>query len=175
MNEKTVDHWPQMFMWGMIIWAILGKYGWHWEMPDWLNTIFKIIGLIFILFVIVSIYKRFKYHYDKVKAEEGMYNNPENSQIIAIDNPKQRALIDKRLEKHSKQQENMIVKNWYAYRYDPRTNEAYKVDLKKADIDLPAETDNFYSEIDGRKYQLPLYWELEQPITVEEFLSIYNS
>ena len=47
--------------------------------------------------------------------------------------------------------------------------------MKKADIDLPAETDNFYSEIDGRKYQLPLYWELEQPITVEEFLSIYNS
>lgn len=111
----------------------------------------------------------------KWKAQKGMYNNPENSQIIAIDNPKQRALIDKRLEKHSKQQENMIVKNWYAYRYDPRTNEAYKVDLKKADIDLPAETDNFYSEIDGRKYQLPLYWELEQPITVEEFLSIYNS
>lgn len=70
MNEKTVDHWPQMFMWGIIIWGIIGNYGWHWEMPNWLNTIFKIIGVIFILFVIVSIYKRIKYHYDKVKAEE---------------------------------------------------------------------------------------------------------
>ena len=111
----------------------------------------------------------------KWKAQKWMYDNPENSQIIAIDNPKQRSIIDKRLEKNSQQAENIIVKDGYAYRYDPRTNEAYKVDLKKADIDLPAETDNFYSEIDGRKYQLPLYWELEQPITVEEFLSIYNS
>lgn len=111
----------------------------------------------------------------KWKAQKGMYDNPENSQIIAIDNPEQRTLIDKRLEKNSQQAENIIVKDGYAYRYDPRTNEAYRVDLSKWKIDLPAETDNYYSEIDGRKYQLPLYSEAESPISVKEFLSIYNS
>lgn len=111
----------------------------------------------------------------KWKSQKGMYDNPENSQIIAIDNPEQRALIDKRLEKNSQQAENIIVKDGYAYRYDPRTNEAYRVDLSKWKIDLPAETDNYYSEIDGRKYQLPLYSEAESPISVKEFLSIYNS
>ncbi len=110
------------------------------------------------------------------KAQKWMYGNPENSQIIAIDNAQQRSIIDKRAEANNvPQAENIIVKDWYAYRYDPRTYEAYKVDLKKADLNLPAETKDFYSEVDGRKYQLPLYWELEQPISVEEFLSIYSS
>ena len=109
------------------------------------------------------------------KHQIGMYDNLERSQIIAIDNPKQRAIIDTWIKENAPQAENIIVKNWKAYRYDPVTNEAYYVDLKKADLDLPADATNYYSEIDGRKYQLPLYSEAEKPISAEEFLSIYNS
>lgn len=109
------------------------------------------------------------------KPQMWMYDNLERSQIIAIDNAEQRAIIDKWIEENAPQAENIIVKNWKAYRYDPRTNEAYYVDLKKADLDLPADATNYYSEVDGRKYQLPLYSEAEKPISVEEFLSVYNS
>lgn len=104
-----------------------------------------------------------------------MYWNPERSQIIAIDNPEQRAIIDKWIKENAEQAENIIVKNWKAYRYDPATNEAYYVDLKKANLDLPADVTNYYSEINGKKYQLPLYSEAEKPISVEDFLSVYNS
>ena len=112
------------------------------------------------------------------KPQMWMYNNPEASQLIAIDNPEQRNIIDKRIKENAPQAENIIIKNWKAYRYDPVTNEAYVVNLrdtKNVKLDLPAETDNFYSEIDWRKYQLPLYSDLEKPISVEEFLSVYNS
>lgn len=109
------------------------------------------------------------------KPQMWMYDNLERSQIIAIDNAEQRAIIDKWIQENAPQAENIIVKNWKAYRYDPRTNEAYYVDLKKADLDLPADATNYYSEVDGRKYQLPLYSEAEKPISVEDFLSIYNS
>ena len=112
------------------------------------------------------------------KPQMWMYNNPEASQLIAIDNAQQRNIIDKRIKENAPQAENIIIKNWKAYRYDPVTNEAYVVNLrdtKNVKLDLPAETDNFYSEIDWRKYQLPLYSDLEKPISVEEFLSIYNS
>lgn len=110
------------------------------------------------------------------KEQKWKYGQEEKSFIIAIDKPQQRNIIDSFLEKVSPQEENIIVKWGNAYRYDPRTNEAYKVDLNKWKVDLPAETNDFYSEIDWRKYQLPLYnpW-VEIQITPEEFLSVYNS
>lgn len=114
----------------------------------------------------------------KWKAQKWMYDNPEESQIIAIDNPQQRIIIDEWLEKNSPQNENIIIKWGEAYRYDPRTKEAYKVDIsdpKKTPIDLPADASNFYSEIDGRRYQLPLYREeVEVEVSPESFLSVYN-
>lgn len=108
------------------------------------------------------------------KAQKGMYDNPENSQIIAIDNPQQRIIIDEWLEKNSPQNENIIIKWGEAYRYDPRTKKAYKTDLTKADVDLPAETDNFYSELDGKKYQIPLWTPNDVKVTKKNFLSVYN-
>lgn len=110
------------------------------------------------------------------REQKGKYWNEENSLIIAIDNPKQRTIIDSFLEKTSPQEENIIVKNWVAYRYDPRTKEAYKVDLRKNNIDVAWDANDYYSEIDWRKYKLPLYesW-IEVQITPEEFLSVYNS
>jgi hypothetical protein len=110
------------------------------------------------------------------REQKWKYWNEENSLIIAIDNPKQRTIIDSFLEKTSPQEENIIVKNWFAYRYDPRTKEAYKVDLRKNGINVAWDATDFYSEIDGRKYALPLYREwIEVQITPEEFLSVYNS
>ena len=110
------------------------------------------------------------------REQKWKYWNEENSLIIAIDNPKQRTIIDSFLEKTSPQEENIIVKNWFAYRYDPRTKEAYKVDLRKNGINVAGDATDFYSEIDGRKYALPLYREwIEVQITPEEFLSVYNS
>ena len=110
------------------------------------------------------------------REQKWKYWNEENSLIIAIDNPKQRTIIDSFLEKTSPQEENIIVKNWFAYRYDPRTKEAYKVDLRKNNIDVAWDANDYYSEIDWRKYKLPLYepW-IEVQITPEEFLSVYNS
>lgn len=110
------------------------------------------------------------------REQKWKYWNEENSLIIAIDNPKQRTIIDSFLEKTSPQEENIIVKNWVAYRYDPRTKEAYKVDLRKNNIDVAWDANDYYSEIDWRKYKLPLYesW-IEVQITPEEFLSVYNS
>lgn len=111
----------------------------------------------------------------KWREQKGMYDNPENSQIIAIDNPQQRIIIDERLEANAPQNENIIVKGWEAYRYDPRTKKAYKVDLSKADVDLPAETDNYYSEIDGRKYQIPLWRPEDIRVSKKDFLNVYQN
>ena len=109
------------------------------------------------------------------REQKWMYDNPENSQIIAIDNPRQRIIIDERLEANAPQNENIIVKWWEAYRYDPRTKKAYKVDLNKADVDLPAETDNYYSEIDWRKYQIPLWRPEDIKVSKKDFLDVYNN
>jgi len=98
------------------------------------------------------------------KAQLGKYWQVENSYIIKIDSPKQRKLIDDWLKKNSPQAENIIIKDGKAVRYDPRTKEAYEVDLtsKKIDLLLDQSADDFYSKIDGRKYQLPLYSDLEK-------------
>ena len=110
------------------------------------------------------------------KAQKWMYDNPENSQIIAIDNPQQRIIIDERLEANSPQNENIIVKWGKAYRYDPRTQKAYMVDLTKDPIDVAWDATNFYSELDGRKYKLPLYDEnIEQKVSKKNFLDVYQN
>lgn len=111
------------------------------------------------------------------KAQLWVYDNPENSYIIKIESPEQRKMIDKWLEENSPQAENIIIKDWKAVRYNPRTKEAHSVDLKDKDISLVDENiTNYYSEIDWKKYRLPLYEaELENPISIKELYDLYNN
>ena len=87
----------------------------------------------------------------------------ENSYIIKIENAEQRKIIDAWLKKNSPQAENILIKDQKAVRYDPRTNEAYEVSLidEKVTLARKSTVDDYYSEIDWRKYQLPLYSDLE--------------
>jgi len=108
--------------------------------------------------------RAFKAFMDKKKIEyksqTGRYNgNNERSFIVRVDNPSQRGIIDSWLEKNSPQAENIMIKDGKAYRYDPRTMEAYEADLTTYNmpIELPASTKDFYSRVDGKTYKLPLY------------------
>ena len=104
------------------------------------------------------------------------YWQPERSYIIKIEEPGQRKLIDDWLEKNTPQAENLVIKDWKAVRYDPRTKEAYMVDLNNVDLEIKGDVDDFYSMIDGRKYKLPLYDpNFEKELTIDEFRKIFNS
>lgn len=108
-------------------------------------------------------------------AQKGKYGgNPENSNIIEIDNPQQQAIIDKWLEANSPQAENIVIKNGKAVRYDPRTKEAYVVSIKGKDLSVPVNTQDFYSQIGNHKYKFPLYSDSEQPLSKEELMKILN-
>lgn len=111
------------------------------------------------------------------KEQLGHYGQPERSYIISIENAKQRNIIDEWLEANSKQAENILIKDWKAIRYDPRTKEAYSVDLGKAKkLVMDNNAEDFYSMIDWRKYQLPLYnTKLENPISIKEFENLYSN
>ena len=103
--------------------------------------------------------------------------NAEASNLIEITNPKQRILVDKWLAKNSPQAENIIIKDGKA-RYDPRTNEAYQVDLTKYKGQLRRDdlADDFYSEIAGKKYALPLYDDtIEKTLDKNNFIKYYNN
>lgn len=93
------------------------------------------------------------------KEQLGKYDNEEMSIIIKL--PKGTAdqlKIDQFIESYAPQAENLRIRKGIAYRYDPRTYEAYAVDLRKNPVRLlDKNVDNYYSEIDGTKYQLPLY------------------
>lgn len=101
------------------------------------------------------------------KEQLGKYDNEEKSIIIKL--PKGTAdqlKIDQFVESYAPQAENLRIRKGVAYRYDPRTYEAYAVDLKKNPVQqLADDVDNYYSEIDGKKYQLPLYSEAERKLT----------
>lgn len=101
------------------------------------------------------------------KEQIGKYDNEEMSIIIKL--PKGTAdqlKIDQFIESYAPQAENLRIRKGIAYRYDPRTYEAYAVDLKKNPVQqLADDVDNYYSEIDGKKYQLPLYSEAERKLT----------
>lgn len=107
--------------------------------------------------------------------QKGKYGgNPENSNIIEIDNPQQQAIVDKYLQSTNPQAENIIVANSKAIRYDPRNGEAFQVDIKDKNLSLDAGQDDFYSEVAGKKYSFPLYSDEEIPLSINEFKSIYN-
>jgi hypothetical protein len=115
----------------------------------------------------------------KFHPQKGKYGGAaENSQLIEITDPKQRKLIDNWLQKNSPQAENIIVHDGQVVRYDPRTHEAYGVDLQKMknkDLSLENGTTDFYSEIAGRKYRFPLYDETtEKAIDKSKFKVYYN-
>lgn len=116
----------------------------------------------------------------KYYPQKGKYGgNLEASQLIEIKTPNERKLIDNWLEKNSPQAENIIIKDGKVFRYDPRTFDAYGVDLgklKNKDLGLEDSTTDFYSEIMGRKYRFPLYDEtVEKPIYKDSFLVYYNN
>ena len=71
--------------------------------------------------------------------------------------------------------ENILVKDGKAIRYDPRTKEAYSVDLKRFwDLWLD-NADDYYSIIEGKKYRLPLYWDWEVQLWIDEINLLYNN
>ena len=97
--------------------------------------------------------------------------------LIKIDNPNQRKLIDNWLEQNSPQAENIIINKGKAVRYDPRTKEAYQVDLTDNNIKISKSknVDDFYSEIDGKKYSIPLYDEDFETVFRWDFDLFYNN
>lgn len=103
----------------------------------------------------------------------GKYGRLENSHLIKIENTDQRIKIDQYLEKYSPQDENILIIEGYVYRYDPRTKESFFAELSNADIISPENVQDFYSEIDGSKYKLPLYETTDQKCL--NFIIIYNS
>ena len=113
-----------------------------------------------------------------VHADEqlGKYGGmPELSYLIQNPTTKQRKEIDEWLEKHSPQEENIFIKDGVAYRYNIRDYEVHKADLSiKKDIREPDTSSDYYSEIKGRKYRLPLYEETDILTTPEEFNTIYH-
>jgi hypothetical protein len=111
-------------------------------------------------------------HYTKQKGKYG--GNLENGNIIEIDNPQQQAIVDKWLEVNSPQAENIMVTDGNAIRYDPRTKEAYKVDIKGENLTLESGQDDFYSEVAGKKYSFPLYGDEDIPLSVVDFNKFYN-
>lgn len=111
-------------------------------------------------------------HYTPQRGKYG--GNPENSNIIEIDNPQQQAIIDRYLQATNPQAENIIVSGDRAVRYDPRTKEAYQVSIKGKSLDIDPEADDFFSEVAGRKYSFPLYGDSETPLSIDEFNKLYN-
>jgi len=105
--------------------------------------------------------------------QEGVYGGkPEISFLIDIVKPEQRKLIDEFTNKIAPQAENILIKNGKAYRYDPQTMKAYMVRLKGKSLKVPQTKDNYYSVINGQKYNLPLYTQLEKE--VKNFNGVYN-
>ena len=71
------------------------------------------------------------------KEQLGKYDNEEMSIIIKL--PKGTAdqlKIDQFIESYAPQAENLRIRKGIAYRYDPRTYEAYAVDLRKNPVRL---------------------------------------
>jgi hypothetical protein len=107
--------------------------------------------------------------------QTGKYGgNLEHSNIIEIDNPQQQTMIDNWLQKNSPQNENIIITEGRAIRYDPRTKQAYSVDITGKDLKLDYGQEDFYSQVGSNKYSFPLYGEEEVEIPVSEFLKYYN-
>jgi len=108
--------------------------------------------------------------------QKGKYGNVETSNLIQIRNQKEQKLVDKWLENHSPQAENILIKDAKTVRYDPRTKEAYFVDLDNYDKDLklPDSQDDFYSIIEGKKYALPLYSDVEKAMDKNKFNKLYK-
>lgn len=106
--------------------------------------------------------------------QEGKYGgNPENSQIIEINNPTQKKLIDSYLQKNTPQAENILVKHGLAIRYDPRTFEAHGVDITNKNLGVDESVPDFYSKVAGKKYSFPLYSDAEKPLSKSDFMKLY--
>jgi len=107
--------------------------------------------------------------------QTGKYGgNLEHSNIIEIDNPQQQQMIDNWLQKYSPQNENIIITDGKAIRYDPRTKKASTVDITDKDLKLDHGQEDFYSQVGSNKYSFPLYGSDEVEIPVSEFLKYYN-
>lgn len=119
------------------------------------------------------------------KGQKWVYGwDPEQSQIIAIDKAGQRSKILKYAEENAPQEWYIVIKWGKAYRFgikDWKPVDVNMVDLRKSKTNLEAEGKENYSEIDWKKYVLPLYWPEEiklstkvNPEAYKDFLSIFN-
>lgn len=108
--------------------------------------------------------------------QQGKYGgNLENSYIIEPKSAAEQKVVDNWLQKNSPQNENIMTKDGKVVRYDPRTQEAYGVDLKDVkDLGLAHNVDDYYSKVAGKKYSFPLYSDAEKPVAAKDFTKFYN-